>query len=366
MNVGGPAVEIAELMRGLDPGGFSQRLVTGYCSDDEADFLETQATDLTATRVDGLGRRVSPMDDAQVLNRLTRIIRASRPDIIHTHTAKAGVLGRVAAKMSGTGVKIIHTHHGHLLFGYFGPVKTRAVVELERRLSRVTDHSVAVGDSVREDLLRAGIGLPDQFTVIRSGVKLNERIDKQTARRQLGIPDGPVVVSMIGRLTRIKRPDRFADAVKIIQQRGLDAVFLVAGGGDQEDMLRVRVDREQLPVIILGWRTDVERLLSATDIMLQTSDNEGVPLSLIQGSTFSIPAVATSVGAVAEVVQHEVTGLLTDLSSVGIATALETLIEDQALRAKFGLSAGRSIQGKFSLQGFLRGHASLYSATMRR
>lgn len=361
MNVGGPAVEITELMRGLDPNVISQRLVTGYCNDDEADFLETQTPDVSATRIAGLGRSITPTDDAKALAKLASIIRASRPDIIHTHTAKAGVLGRIAAKASGTGTKIIHTYHGHLLHGYFDPIKTKAVTHLEHQISKITDRIITVGDKVRDDLLGAGVGRPEQFSVIRSGVRLGPLPDKQTSRRELGLPDGPAIVSMLGRLTQIKRPDRFADVVEISKKRGLNIHYLVAGGGDQEQALRERVEGGRLPVTMLGWRSDLERILAATDIVLLTSDNEGTPLSLAQAGLAGIPAVATRVGAVSEVVLHGSTGLLCQPIAEDLAIAVAEMSKDEGLRAKLGWAAHQYIKRSMSPQQFVDGHATLYA-----
>ena len=158
MNVGGPAVQVSGLMRHLPEDEFDQQLLTGWCADDEADYLHTQAPDIQATRVDGLGRAIRLGDDARALAVLVRRMRAFRPHIVHTHTAKAGILGRAATRLAGTGSATVHTFHGHLLHGYFSPAKTRAVIALESALARGTDRLVAVGPQVREDLLAAGVG----------------------------------------------------------------------------------------------------------------------------------------------------------------------------------------------------------------
>lgn len=362
MNVGGPAVEIVELMRGLDPAEISQRLVTGYVHEDEADFLETQAPDITATRIDGFGRSIRPTDDALVLARLIKVIRASRPDIVHTHTAKAGVLGRVAATAAGAGTKIVHTHHGHLLHGYFGPAKTKAVIQAERRLARITDRIITVGDKVRDDLLEAGIGRSDQYTVIRSGVSLGPLPDKATAKRELGLPEGPVIVSMIGRLTQIKRPDRFAEVVEISRDRGLNAHFLVAGGGDREPWLRERVRERNLPVTMLGWRSDLERILAATDIAILTSDNEGTPLSLVQAGLAGVPSVATNAGSVREVVDEDATGLVTGLNAEALGDCVALLVLDEPRRNSMGQLARARAVTAFAPRVFLAHHAKAYDA----
>jgi glycosyltransferase involved in cell wall biosynthesis len=366
MNVGGPAVEIAELMRGLDPGVVSQRLVTGHCADGEADFLDTQSPDVAATRIDGLGRTIRPTDDALALGRLVGMIRASRPDIVHTHTAKAGVLGRVAALAAGTGARIVHTHHGHLLHGYFGPAKTRSVATVEQGLARVTDTMITVGARVRDDLLAAGIGRPEQYTVIRSGVRLGALPDRAVARRDLGIPDGPLVISMIGRVTRIKRPDRFADVVRIIRDWGLDVHVVVAGGGDEMPGLAARIAREDLPVTLVGWRSDLERILAATDVVVLTSDNEGTPLSLVQAGLAGVPAVATRVGSVPEVVEDGVSGVLCSPSAPAVAESLARVLRDPGLRSRLGAGARAKANRDFGMEPFLTGHIDVYTSAVER
>lgn len=360
MNVGGPAVEITELMRGLDPNIISQRLVTGYCNGDEADFLETQAPDIFARRIDGLGRTVRPTDDAKALVSLTRMIRASRPDIVHTHTAKAGVLGRIAAKASGTDPKIIHTYHGHLLHGYFGPAKTKALVQLERRLARITHRIVVVGKRVREDLLAVGIGKSDQYDVIKSGVTLGPLPDKATALSELGLSGNAFIVSMIGRLTQIKRPDRFADVAELARDWDLDVRFLVAGGGDQEQYLRDRIEKSNLPVSMLGWRSDLERILAASDAVMLTSDNEGAPLSLIQAGLAGLPVIATRVGSVAEVVEHGVTGLLCEPEAGELAAALQVLITEPTSRMRLRSEVRNVIAKRYSVEAFRGSHYDTY------
>ena len=365
MNVGGPAVEIAELMRSLDPQQFDQVLVTGLCADDEADYLETQAPDVPVTRLANLGRSIRPGGDALALRDLVRMIRTARPHVIHTHTAKAGVLGRVAARLARSDAKVVHTYHGHLLHGYFSPMKTKAVIGLERSLDRSTDAIVAVGSRVRDDLVDAGIGRPDQYRVIYSGVRIATLPDPDQARGDLGLPQDKVVVAMIGRLTRIKRPDRFVDIVRSVARTHPRAHFMVAGWGDQAEALAAAVESERLPVSILGWRDDLERLLAATDIMLLTSDNEGTPLSLVQAALAGIPAVASDVGSVSEVVEHGVTGLLAPPSASALAARVIELLDDPAARDRLGEAARRQALRRFDPAAFVAEHASLYESLVQ-
>lgn len=358
MNVGGPAVQVSGLMRHLPPLGFEQRLYTGWCGDDEADYLETQAPDVEATRIDGLGRAIRPGDDARALTQLVREMRDFRPHIVHTHTAKAGVLGRTAAALAGIGSATVHTFHGHLLHGYFSPRKTQAVIALERTLARRTDRLVAVGDQVRDDLLGARIGRLDQYAIIPPGLEMPPAKSREEALREFGLsPDAPVV-SFIGRLTAIKRPDRFVEVVRAVSAKRPDVQFLVAGAGDQADL--VHQAATNLPITMLGWRSDVENVLAASDAVLLTSDNEGTPLSLIQAALSGLPVVATDVGSVHDVVVSGETGLLCDLDAQQLADAVLELVNDPDMARALGATAQQRATATYGVQRLADDHASLY------
>ena len=358
MNVGGPAVLIASTMRGLNADEFDCRLVTGYCAEDEADYLLTQAPDISATRIDGLGRSIKPWADASSVAAVMSQMREFRPDIVHTHTAKAGVVGRTAARLVGRDIKVVHTYHGHLLHGYFSPAKTRVVTGLERSLAHVTNRLVSVAEQVRDDLLAAGIGRPSQHEVILPGVELDSLPPREEARAALGITGTGPVVTMMGRITGIKRPDRFAAAARLVAASHPDVTFAVAGAGDQADALAVQVS--DLPVRILGWRDDVETVLAASDGLVLTSDNEGTPLSLIQAGLAGIPVVATNVGAVRTVVDDSVTGVLCEPDPAAVAAALERLLGDPAAAVAMGARAREAMAERFGMGRMITEHENLY------
>ena len=365
MNVGGPAVQISGLMRHLNADQFDQQLVTGFCATDEADYLETQAPDVIATRISGLGRAVRLTDDLKTVPRLVSIIQAFQPDIIHTHTAKAGTLGRVAATGARTRARVVHTYHGHLLHGYFSTRKTQAVVQLERMLARRTDRLVAVGPRVRDDLLAARIGSPCQYAVIPPGLALGTLPTKSLARDALGLDPQAPVIGMVGRITNIKRPDRFLDSVQLLHRTHPEAVFIVAGSGDEEATLRDRVRQAGLPVKMLGWRSDIEQILAACDILVLTSDNEGTPLSLIQAAMAGLPVVATDVGSVKDVVSDRETGLLCPTSAPAITSALAELLDDPDLAHKLGQSAQAKAWQEYGVERLADDHARLYESLAR-
>ncbi len=208
MNVGGPAVIVAELMRGLDSSQFEQVLITGYCDETEADYLDEVATDIKATRIAGLGRSLSPFADLKAFFGLVSTIKKFNPDVIHTHTAKAGVLGRLASIIAGRGAVRIHTFHGHLLHGYFAGWKTRLVVAIEKFFAARTDYLIAIGSEVKRDLIAAGIGTAAQYSVFFPGLPEPKSFDKADLRKRLELDPATIYCTFVGRLTQIKRPDR--------------------------------------------------------------------------------------------------------------------------------------------------------------
>lgn len=366
MNVGGPAVIVADLMRGLDSSRFEQKLITGYCADNEADYLETVATDVKATRIGGLGRSISPMADARAFLKLIALIRRENPDVIHTHTAKAGVLGRLAAILAGSRALKVHTFHGHLLHGYFAGWKIKLVIAIEKFLAMRTDILIAVGNQVRDDLLEVGIGKAAQYKVFYPGLPAPADIDRDDARKAIGLDLNAIYCTFVGRLTQIKRPDRLLDVVAACQARGLDLHFLVAGEGELFESSKARAVEEKLPVTFLGWRSDIDQLFAASDLAILTSDNEGIPLTLIQAAFAGIPIVAPRVGSIADIVIDGETGFLTSTQAGAMASALSALVTDEDLREELG-SVGRAHAEKyFSLEKSLADHAALYEISQSR
>lgn len=358
MNVGGPALQASVLARGLDSTLFEHRLYAGSVTPDEADYGELFDSDVVPIHIAGLGRAVRPLDDARALAQLTALMCRFRPHIVHTHTAKAGVLGRAAAVLSRAPARV-HTFHGHLLHGYFPPAKTRAVVRLERTLARRCDRLVAVGGRVREELIAAGIGRAGQYAVVPPGTRLPTLPARESARRALGLAPEDPVIAFVGRVTGIKRPDRFIAAARQIRRAIPETRFMVCGDGDQMAQLRAADD---LNPLLLGWRRDVETVYAAADVVMLTSDNEGMPVSLIEAAHAGVPAVATRVGSVAEVVQHGVTGLVVDPGVEELAGAALTLLRDPAMCSRMGRAARSAAANQFSEQRLVRDMEDLYTS----
>ena len=366
MNVGGPAVQVSGLLRGFDQELFEQELLTGYCASDEADYLEKVATDVKAIRIDGLGRSIKPRADLTAIFAIVKEIRRFKPDVIHTHTAKAGVVGRIASILSGQKSIRVHTFHGHLLHGYFGSGKTKLVILVEKFLALFTHQLLAVGKQVQDDLIAAGIGNSNKFVVIPPGLQLAKVPSKHDARIELGLDQNEIYCAFIGRITQIKRPDRFLDVVARVESDGVKVKFIVAGAGEQLQYCKDRVTNEDLSVTFLGWREDIEVVLAAADFVILTSDNEGTPLSLIQAGMVGIPVVATNVGSTNEIVVNGKTGFLTNLSVDQLVTAVTKLSENSELRAQMGSEGREYTLARYGVVRLVRNHEDLYHDLISR
>ena len=364
MNVGGPAVLVADLMRNLDPTQFSTVLVTGYCDENESDYLDEVARDVAAVRIPGLGRSVSPLKDLNAFFLVMKEIRSFKPDVIHTHTAKAGVLGRLAGLIARPQAKRVHTFHGHLLQGYFSKSKTTLIIVLEKLLGVITYKCVAIGNVVKNDLVRAGIGSASKFEVIYPGLQDLDTYPQAEARAALGLDMSKKYVVFVGRLTTIKRPDRLIELAQYLKSNHPSTWLLIAGAGELLDSLSAQVIKDQLPITFLGWRKDIGVILSASDIAVLCSDNEGIPLTLIQASQAGLPIVSTDVGSVSDIVINGTTGLLTAVSAEGLIQGITTLLEDPALCHAFGEAGQHRAQEFFSSGSMVQHHQRLYSHTL--
>lgn len=360
MNVGGPAVQVSGLMRSFNTSEFDQRLFTGFCAADEADYLDTVAKDINSTRINGFGRRVSLGGDLKAFLSLIREIRSFKPHVIHTHTAKAGFLGRFASILSFHSSIRVHTFHGHLLSGYFGSFKTMLVVYAEKILAIFTHQLLAVGDRVRQDLLAVGVGKSEKFGLMPPGLAIGKLPNKEDSQEFYGLSRYTIQCAFIGRVTQIKRPDRFLAVVSEIKKRGVAIEFFIAGDGELLQICRERIAHEDLPIKVLGWQNNIEQVLSAADVVVLTSDNEGTPLSLIQAGMAMLPVVTTRVGSVPEVVLQGVTGIIVNLDVQEIADALEKLANSPELRAQMGASAQEFTLANFGVKRLVNDHEVLY------
>ncbi len=368
LNIGGPSQQAILLTAGLDRARFDSHLVTGRPSPDEGDMGESAETrGVTPIVIPELGRAIHPGRDLIALFRLVRLFRRIRPDVVHTHTAKAGTLGRIAARIVG-GAATIHTFHGHVLDGYFSAPVTRVFVGIERWLGRRTDRLVTLSPRLRDALLALNIGGSEQIAIVPLGLELDRfagpRQGGTELREGLGIPATSAVLGSIGRLVPIKD---HATLFQAMAQLSPAAHLLVVGdGGCRADLERLAVrlglgDR----VHFLGWRSDLETILSATDVVISASRNEGTPVALIEAMAAGVPVVATAVGGVPDLVEHGRTGWLVPAGDPdALAVGIRHLIDQPELRARLAAAARPYAVDQHAAQHLIRRIETLYTQVL--
>ena len=362
MNVGGPAILISELIKGLNKDEFESYLITGFCEDNEVDYLEVNDLKFNETRIKGFGRSISILADLKSIFLIMSTLRKIKPDVIHTHTAKAGVIGRLTALIAAPKAKRVHTFHGHLLHGYFSKWKTKVVIFIEKMLAYITNTILTVGNKVKDDLLNAGIGKTTNMKVTFPGLLVESSTNPLEIRKSLNLSKDEIILIFVGRLTHIKRPDRLINAFRMASNSTLNMTLLVVGDGELKSDCEVQ--SVGLNIRFLGWRTDVYDLMTASDIAILTSDNEGMPITLIEAAHLGLPTISTDVGSVSDVVLHAETGYLTSLDEAVIAERIKQLAISPSLRDKFGSAAKKRAAENFSVESMLNFHSELYKSLL--
>jgi glycosyltransferase involved in cell wall biosynthesis len=375
LNVGGPALHVAYLTEGLASRGYETTLVAGTIARGEESMESVaQARSVRIESLENLSRKISPLHDAQAILRLARLIRRERPTILHTHTAKAGAVGRIAALLAGDARPpiVVHTFHGHVLRGYFNPLTTLGFRTLERLLARVTTALVAVSPEVRDDLVRLGVAPASKFAVVRLGIELGERTggdaeSRSETRRQLGVDPGAFVVGWVGRMTAVKRTDDVVRALAGLVERGVHAQLLLVGDGPD----RTHLERyaHELGVVkrclFLGYQDDVAQFYNAIDALVLPSVNEGTPVSVIESLAASKPAVATRVGGVPDVIREGVDGFLVEVGDAdGLAARLAELAADPERRAQMGAAGRERVLERYAVERLVDDVDRLYRSLL--
>ena len=347
LNVGGTARYITRLAEELPKHKVETFIATGFVQGSEQE--DPSAKKLKVIRIPSLGRQINPIKDHFAFKQLLEVVKEVKPDILHTHTFKAGYIGRIKTKeiekAAGKRVKFVHTFHGHLFDDpEFTGLRSLIITFIERRFAMRTDAIVTVGAQVAKKLLEREIGQPEQFTNIPPGVE-PLKIPKAKPRKK-------ITIGWIARVTGVKNPLRALEIAELFP----DAQFLIAGGGDMLEQVKAQAPRNTK---VLGW-TDAAKLFADADIILSTSENEGMPIALIEAQLASKPVVATNVGGVSEVVINNKTGFVTRKNTEDLAKALEKLISSKALRTAQGKAAKVHATKAFSVEKMIKAHVSLY------
>lgn len=313
-----------------------------------------------------LVRNISLINDLKSIFKIYRVLRRKKFDIVHTHTSKAGLLGRLAAKLARIPV-IIHTPHGHVFFGYFGLIKSKLFIFLEKLASRISDKIIALTNREKEDYISYRVTDEENSVVIYSGIDLNKFKDlpveeKQNLKKELGIPENSLIVGTLGRLVPVKGPEFLVEAAKHIISKYSSTFFMFTGDG----YLRPDLEKKALDfglkenIIFMGWRDDAAKILSLYDIFVLPSLNEGMGRVLVEAMALGKPIVASRIGGIPDLVSHGKNGFLVPPKDPEeLVRHIQTLIEDKEKREKMGLE-GKKIATNFSAENMVKKIEKLY------
>ncbi len=374
LNIGGPAIHTILLTQALNDGrAFQSTLVTGTTSEHEGDMADLAAAKGVApVVVPELGREISPLDDLRALARMVALMRRVRPDVVHTHMAKAGTVGRIAARLTGVPI-VIHTYHGHVFHSYFSPRKTQLFLTIERALGRATNRIVVVGERQLDEIAGYRVAPREKLVAIRLGLELERFLDAErhrgTLRRELGLAADTPVVGIVARLVPIKAHEDFFQAAVEIRKTLPSTQFLVVGDGERRAELERLVDGLGLRTAVrfLGWRQDLPQVYADLDVVALSSRNEGSPVALIEALAAARPVVSTAVGGVPEVVVDGETGVAVPPGDPGaLAAAAVDLLQDRQRAERLGARGRQHVYPSYAWTRLVEEMRALYLQELGR
>jgi lipopolysaccharide/colanic/teichoic acid biosynthesis glycosyltransferase/glycosyltransferase involved in cell wall biosynthesis len=368
LNVGGPAIHVINLTRGLDPARFDSTLVTGTENPGEGSMLDLALERGVRPVVipEIVGQATLKPRDLKALIALYRLIRRERPQIVHTHAAKPGVLGRVAARLAGVPV-VVHTFHGHILHGYYGPLMSWLLRRMERMLAHLSDRIIAVSEQVKQDLVRYGVAPPEKISVIPLGFDLRPFLDNAAHRgalhRELGLTNGARLVGIVGRIFPIKNHRLFLEAAAHVAAEDWSARFVVVGDGVLRPQMEARARSLGIAerVTFTGWRRDLHRIYPDLDVLVVSSRNEGTPVSAIEAMASGCPVVATRVGGLPDLIDDGETGhLVPSEDAPALAAAILRVLRDRDAARRMAEAACERVSERFRAERLIGDMERLY------
>lgn len=367
---GGSSEVVLDLAERMDRTRFAAQIVTGRTDDPVCDLTAyTRRTGVPVAFYSRLRRDIMPLDDLIACIQLTRHLRRARPDIVHTHSSKAGVLGRIAAWLAGVPI-VVHAPHGHVFYGYFGRLGSAACVWIERLMAYGTDRIVTLTEMGKQDHIRYGVGPPDRFVPIPCGIEVSRFSqacrDGQALRQTLNIePDVPVIL-WVGRLVSVKGCEVFLKACETVARQHAAVRFCIVGDGPLAAPLKRMASELGLEdrVRFMGWRSDIPAWMALADMFVLSSLNEGLGRVLLEAMAARTPVVATRVGAVGEIVRDGETGILVPPNDPEqLADGMRRLLQDTALARRMG-EQGYHRALTFDTQRMIEKTADLYESLL--
>jgi glycosyltransferase involved in cell wall biosynthesis len=369
LTLGGSSEACISQIEALDAAGYDCTLAVGFRESDNDTLAQARARGCRLVDIPTLGREAAPHRDVPALFALARLIRRERPVIVHTHTSKAGFVGRLAARITRV-PQILHQPHGHILYGYYGPVRTRAYVALERLAAGWADRLVMLTDHGADEHLAHGIGRSGQFATVPSGVPLDQlraaAPTRDAARARLGLPARAFVIVGLGRLVPIKGYDLLVDALPAVAAALPDTRLLLVGGGPLHPALESQAARLGVTdrLTITGATRDVVTPLAAADVFAAPSRNEGMGRAIVEAMALGVPPVGTRVGGIPSVIADGESGrIVPPEDPVALARALIQLGRDPGARAALGAAARRRAE-LFSTEEATRRLLALYATAL--
>jgi glycosyltransferase involved in cell wall biosynthesis len=368
LTLGGSSENTIASCVALNRAGYDCTLATSFRESDAASLADARRRGCRVVDVPAMGREVAPLADLTALAQLVRLIRRERPAVVHTHTSKAGFVGRLAAVVAGAPA-VIHQPHGHIFYGYYGPRRNSVFTALERRAARWTDRIITLTDRGATEHLAHGIGRAEQYVTVPSGVPTAElraaAPTRDEARARLGLDVDAIVIVGLGRLMPIKGFDLLVRALPIVVSQVPSAcVLLVGEGAERAHLERIAASLGVAGCLRLtGQTTDVAPYLAAADVVAVPSRNEGMGRVIVEAMALGRPVVATAVGGIPDVVTDGECGRLIEPEDVdALAAALIEFGRDPALRRKLGEAAtqrSESFSTAVSRQKLLAVYAAL-------
>lgn len=374
-NIGGPTYNATFLTRYLSDD-YETLLVGGLPEADEKDSLHIpEAYGVKPRLLPSMKRIPNIISDRKAYRELKQIIREFKPDIVHTHAAKAGALGRKAAKACGVPI-IVHTYHGHVFHSYFGKHKTTLYKLIERRLAKLSTGIVAISPLQKDELSKEHkICESAKIEVINLGFDLapfqeNLTIKRQTTREKYGLSPDEVAVAIVGRLAPIKNHTLFLDVVERLAAEGIYATYFIVGDGMEKENIEARVnsiqEKYRVKILLTSWITDIATFNAGMDVICLTSNNEGTPVSLIEAQACNIPVISTDVGGVRDIVLVDETGFVVPTGDAEkFAEKLKILITSKEIREKMSQNGWTYVRDKFHYTTLVRNMEAYYAKLLK-
>ena len=354
MNTGGPAVFLDHLTNAISKLDWESVIAYGYCENNELDYTDNHKLKAQLIKIISLHRSLNPVDDLRAFFQIRKVIKQVKPDLVNTHTSKGGFLGRIAAKSVSRKLPVVHTFHGHLIYGYFARYKSFVFTIIERFMSLFTDSAVAVTGETKKSLIRLGIGKKLNWQVIPIGIPIqNKTVTDLTEGNTLKI-------LWVGRFTDIKDPLYAINVFKsLANQGGLQIELTMVGEGELFE--KVKTSAHNLPITFTGWMVNPFENIKEFDLLMLSSKNEGLPLVMLEAANYGRATISRNVGGVGEFIKDGESGYLITGDSSEMAVKLKQIAQNKKSLMQVGLAANKLLINEFSVDKMASKYLSLYS-----